>query len=184
MKWFLAVLAGLAAVVLLVVLIGMTLPTAHVATRRARFRQTPQQVFDAISGPPDWRPDISRVERLDPVGGRERWKEFDHRGDAILYELVESAPPLRRSVRIADDSLPFGGTWTFDVIPVQGGSLLRVTENGEVRNPLFRFVSKYIIGHTRSIEDYLKNLGKKFNESIVIEEESKPWDKAPTATPS
>jgi hypothetical protein len=174
----------LTAVVLLIILIGMTLPVEHVASRRARFRQTPQVLFAVLSGPPDWRPDVSRFEQLAPSKGRQQWKEYDSHGEGVLYELVESAPPLRRTIRIADETLPYGGTWTFDIVPIEGGSLLRVTENGEVRNPLFRFVSKYLMGHTKSIDGFLTNLGKKFNEPVLIEEDGKPWDKKPPATAS
>ena len=184
MKWFLVAVGTIAALILAATLIGMTLPMEHAASRRAKFRQTPAELFAVLSGPPDWRSDITRVEKLDPVNGRERWKEFGARGGGVLYELVESAPPLRRSVRIADDTLPYGGTWTFELIPIAGGSLLRITERGEVRNPFFRFVSRFVMGNTRSIEQFLSALGKKFGEPVVIEEDDKPWGKGQTATPS
>jgi hypothetical protein len=113
---------------------------------------------------------VSRIEAQDSVAGRERWKEFDQRGSAILYELVESTPPLRRVTLIADDSLPFGGTWTFDIAPAPGGSTLRITERGVVKNPIFRFVSQFVIGHYRTMDTYLADLAKKFNEPLEMEQ--------------
>jgi hypothetical protein len=39
-----------------------------------------------------------------------------------------------------------------------------ITEIGKVSNPFFRFVSKYIIGHTTFMERYLTGLAGKFGE--------------------
>jgi hypothetical protein len=60
--------------------------------------------------------------------------------------------------RIADRSLPFGGRWTFELSPAPGGTLLRITEDGEVYNPIFRFVSRFVFGHDRTINGYLEDL--------------------------
>jgi hypothetical protein len=169
MKWILIPLAGLIAIVLLIVIIGMTLPVAHVASRKARFRQPPQVVFDAISGPGEWRGDLAKIEPLPSVNGRQRWKEISKRGDAITFELMDSTPPLRRVTRIADENLPFSGGWTFEIAPAAGGSTLRITERGEVTNPIFRFVSRFIIGHYRTIDTYLNDLARKFGETLEIE---------------
>jgi hypothetical protein len=86
------------------------------------------------------------------------WRETDKGGQTIAYEAVESAPPRRLVTRIADPSLPFGGTWTYDIAPASSGSgpTLSITENGEVYNPVFRFVSRYIMGHAATIDSYLK----------------------------
>jgi hypothetical protein len=88
---------------------------------------------------------------------------------------MESTPPPgnatgRVVTRIADPKLPFGGTWTIEVTPVEGGTTLRITERGEVHNPIFRFMSRFIFGQTKSMEDYLGALGKKFGETVSIQE--------------
>jgi hypothetical protein len=33
-----------------------------------------------------------------------------------------------------------------------------------VYNPLFRFISRYVMGHTATIESYLRALGKRFGD--------------------
>jgi hypothetical protein len=38
---------------------------------------------------------------------------------------------------------------------------LTITENGEVYNPLFRFVSRFIIGQTATMDGYIKALNAK-----------------------
>jgi uncharacterized protein YndB with AHSA1/START domain len=98
---------------------------------------------------PEWRTEVTRIEMLatQPL----KWRE--HAGDdPITYEVVESRPPERLVVRIADPDLPFGGTWTYDVKPEGTGTRLVITERGEVYNPIFRFMSRFIFSHTATME--------------------------------
>jgi hypothetical protein len=77
------------------------------------------------------------------------------------YEAIESTAPRRLVVRIADPTLPFGGTWTYDITPAGQSCSLTITEDGEVYNPLFRFVSRFIIGQTATLDAYIKALNAK-----------------------
>jgi len=86
------------------------------------------------------------------------WRETDKGGQTIAYEAMESDPPRHLVTRIADPSLPFGGTWNYEITRSGSGSTstLTITENGEVYNPVFRFVSRYIMGHAATVDAYLK----------------------------
>ena len=87
----------------------------------------------------------------------------------ITYEVVESVAPSRWTTRIADPDLPFGGTWTYVITPLpDGGSTLTITEHGDVSNPIYRFVSRFVIGHTATLDKYLHSLAKKFGETATI----------------
>jgi hypothetical protein len=78
-------------------------------------------------------------------------------------------PPRALVTRIADPKLPFGGTWTYEISsPPDGGSQLRITEDGEIYNPIFRFVSRFVLGYSRTQEEYLQALGAKFGQSVTI----------------
>ena len=102
--------------------------------------------------------------------GRRRWWEEDKYGDKMTFEQVEARPPERLQVRIADKGAPFGGTWTFEITPAgDGGSELRIAEDGEVYNVLFRFIARFLYGHHRSIETFLRDLGVKFGQAAQIE---------------
>jgi len=176
MKW---VIVGGGTQVLLVALMGLIgalLPVKHYATRKARFRQTPEAIYAVLAGPPDWRSDVRASGDLPEMNGRKRWWEQDKHGQKIAYELVEASAPTRRVVRIADAGLAFGGTWTFEItqlLPAEpqaaGGSEVRIAEAGEVYNVFFRFLSRFVFGYTGSIEGYLNDLGKKFGEAVHIE---------------
>ena len=164
MKWVLIAAAVLAAIVAAMFIIGTVLPKGHVASRSSRFKQPPQAIWDAITGPPDWRPDLRGVEQLPPREGRRWWKETDKHGQIITYESVEESPPARLVTRIADPKLPFGGTWTQEIVPEPGGCVLKITEAGEIYNPIFRFMARFVFGYSGSIEAYLKALHGKFGE--------------------
>lgn len=55
----------------------------------------------------------------------------------------------------------FGGSWTYELTPVADGTRLRITENGEVYNPLFRFLSRFVFGHYASIDKFMADLERR-----------------------
>src|SRR6478672_10009195 len=170
MKW--VFLAGGALVLLaaMAALIGAMLPRAHHATRQARYRQKPEAIYFTLAGPVDWRSDIKASGKLPDRDGRKQWWEQDSHGHKITYELVEDKMPSRRVTRIAEKNLPFGGTWTIDISPTEDGSVVRITEDGEIYNVIFRFMARFFFGYTSSIEGYLRDLGAKFGQTVQIEE--------------
>ena len=170
MKWVLLSLGALVLLAGLAAIVGAMLPQSHHATRKARFRVSPDALYAVIAGPPDWRTGVKSFGVLPEQDGRKRWWEEDSHRQKVTYELVEDRPPERLAVRIADRGLPFGGTWTFEIAPAPGGgSDLRIREDGDIYNVLFRFMARFFFGYTSSIEGYLRDLGTKFNESPVIE---------------
>lgn len=162
MKIALIVLGVFGAIVIVVVVIGFTLPVGHQAVRQARFRQSPPEVFAVITDAenfPAWRPSVKTVDILPDSAGKKRFREIGSDG-SILYEVDGTVPNARLVTRIADRSLPFGGSWTYELIPDGKGTTLRITEDGEVYNPVFRFVSRFVMGHTATIDRYLRDLAK------------------------
>lgn len=164
MKWLWIVVLVIATLLLAIVLVGALLPKAHVASRTVKLGQPPEAVWAVITGPPTWRPDIRSYQELPPRDGDRRWRETDKHNRTITYEAREetiflgAASQSRLTTRIADSNLPFGGTWTIEVDSQGTGSQVTITENGEVYNPVFRFISRYIIGHTASMDAYLNAL--------------------------
>ena len=140
---------------------------------RGPISSAPEAIWSAIadySKFPAWRKSVTRVEALPSANGKPSWREFDKHDHAIPYEIVESMPPQHLVTLIADPNLPFGGTWTYELTPqANGTTVLRITENGEVRNLFFRFVSRFFMGYTKTMEDYLDALGQKFGEKTTVE---------------
>jgi hypothetical protein len=106
------------------------------------------------------------VELLESVNGHIRFREKGKNG-ALTMEVVESNSPSRMVTRIADQGLPFGGMWIFDIAATTDGSRLNITERGEIYNPIFRFVSRFILGYNRTVDAYLQNVSRKFNENTL-----------------
>ena len=164
MRYVLIVVGILLVAILAIVVIGWALPVKHVATKSVQLSASPDSVFALISTPegyPSWRSDVKNVD-VTTENGVTRFREEGGNGP-ILFEITEKVPPRRFLTTIADKSLPFGGRWIYEVAPVSTGSQLTITEEGEVYNPVFRFVSRYIMGHTAPIEAYLQAVEKRLN---------------------
>jgi hypothetical protein len=168
MKIVLIVVGVLALLVAGVAVTGAMLPKRHVATRSATFEANPEKLFALIAGNQDWRPDVKSCELITGDGGKQFQRETSRHGQTILYELQGSGPPLAIQRRIATQNLPYGGTWTFSLVPANGETLVRITEDGEVYNPIFRFVSKFVMGQTATQDAYLKAMGKAVGEDVQI----------------
>lgn len=168
MKWLLIAGAIVVALIVLVIVIGSLLPRDHVAAMSARIAADRETVWRTITDPgafPTWRRDVSKIELLPATAHGPSWRE--HSKNGALTMVVDSAEAGRYLVtRIADENLPFGGTWEYRLEDVTqpGVTKLTITERGTVSNPVFRFVSRFIMGHTATIDAYLRALGRKFGE--------------------
>src|SRR5947209_7696546 len=111
MKILLMVIGSLIGAVALVAICGALLPEKHAATRQARYRQKPEVIWEAVAN--------------------------DKGDESLTYRIEETDPPRRLVRRVIDPHHNFGGTWTYRIEPVPEGSMLRITENGEVYNPIF-----------------------------------------------
>jgi hypothetical protein len=149
-----------------VLVVGSLLPKGHVASRSASFRDTSEHLFSLIAGPQGWRPDVLRYETVPNTGGRAFVRETTRNGETITYELLDPVPNTSIKRRIATENLPYSGSWTFSLQPNGGITIVRITENGEVHNPVFRFMSRFVFGHTRTIDAYLHALGKATGQEV------------------
>ena len=93
--------------------------------------------------------------------GKARFRE--HLADGpIVMTVGEQSPPSRFVTKIDDASQPFGGTWTFEIVPVsEGRTRLTITERGEIYNPIFRALARFVFGYTSTMDSFLKAAGPK-----------------------
>jgi len=171
MKTF--VLVVLSIVGLLLSLVGITaaigsqLPVAHVATRSIVIHKSTDEVYKVIrdvGNAPSWRLDVKSVELLGNPEGKLNYREHGAQG-AVTYELEEEIANQRLVTRIVDKDLGYTGSWTYVLTPENAGTRVAITENGEVSNVMFRFLSRYVFGHTSTIDAYLVSLSKHFGET-------------------
>jgi uncharacterized protein YndB with AHSA1/START domain len=164
----LGVIGVVVVLVLLVAAIGASLPVDHVASVSATYDRPPEEVWRAITdfqSFPSWRTGVDRVEARTFDDGSSGWVEYGSTGP-LPMAVVEQVPPRRLVLRIASDELPFGGTWTYELEPTPGGTRVTITENGTVSNVIFRFVARFVMGYTGTMEAYLSGLGSHFGEEV------------------
>jgi hypothetical protein len=139
MKWIALLVVALVVIVVLIAIVGSQLPREHIASRTLRLTKTsPQDAWTAVMAATS--------------------------ASSVPVDIVEQDPPRRLMTKVKDTEKMFGGTWTIVVAP-QG---ITVTENGWVANPIFRFVSRYVMGHHATIDGVLTQVASKLGEEPVL----------------
>lgn len=170
LRWVGAALGALVFLLLVMIAVGESLPIRHSATCMTEIAAPVDLVWKTVANPLDysWRSDIVSVEPVEPISavhtGGEQWIEVDHNGQSIKYQRASAQPKRHIVNRIADTSLPFGGTWTYDFSPAAHGTNVSIREDGEIYNPIFRLMARYFIGYTTTMKTHLLDLGKHFGK--------------------
>jgi len=162
-RWTIRTVGVLVALVGLMTGIGWWLPVAHQASRSAVIAASPAAVFEIIRNVeryPEWRTGVSAVDVIERTSDLPRFRETGEFGP-IVFRIEQADAPTFMRTRIDDPDQPFGGTWTYVLVPDTGGTLLTITEDGEVYNPLFRFLSRFVFSQTATMEQYLADLGRR-----------------------
>jgi uncharacterized membrane protein len=161
MKWIIILVVVIVLLIAIVYLIGYFLPVTHQAVHIVKLKHAPGMVWSVITDRknfPAWRKGLKKVD----VQDGKHWTEESGDG-TISYEEESAVVNQIMVTRIANKDLPFGGSWTFELKPDEGGAQLTITENGEVYNPIFRFMSKYVFGHQATLHQYADDLSRKLN---------------------
>ena len=170
MKWILIIVGSLLALALGVTLIGMLMPRTHRASSRIALRQPADTVWVVVRGVDrvaSFWPTMKKSARLADRDGHEVWQQTMSDGSAMMIEVVESDPPRQfKTVIVAPEGAPFGGSWTYQIEPAAGGSQVTVTEDGWVAVPPFRVFAR-MMGYHTTLDSYLKALGRKFGEDVT-----------------
>ena len=128
---------------------------------------TPERVFKVLTDAeayPRWVVGAKQIRAVD-AGWPAPGTAFHHSvgaGPASLDDattVVELDSPRRMVLK--GRARPLGTmAIVLDVRRAGDDTEITITENGEVYNPIFKFVSRFIIGHYGSIDDYLEGLKK------------------------
>jgi hypothetical protein len=168
MRILFSIVAGVILLVIAVAVIGSLLPRRHVVSRSASYRAKPDQLFRLIAGPQNWRSDVVHCEAVPDANGRELMRETTRDGNTVLYETLDRVHDRSMKRRIATPNLPYSGSWTYSLQPSGELTVVRITEDGEVYNPVFRFMSRFVFGYTHTMDAYLRALGKTTGQDVVI----------------
>ena len=160
------VIAGLVLLAGIVALIGSRLPREHVASRSILLRRSPPEVYAVVrdfASAPKWRADVTQVDVETQPNGSVYFREIGS-NDTVNYELVADVPAERMVTKIRDTDLGYSGQWTYTFAAENGGTRLTIREDGVVSNIFFRFMSRYVFGHTATIDSYLAAIARHFGE--------------------
>jgi uncharacterized protein YndB with AHSA1/START domain len=149
-------------------LVGWLLPEKHKASRQTTFQVSPETVWALITDVeafPSSRSDVKTVQRLPERDGQRVWVEEGSSG-RITLAVERSEAPRLLALRIADPDLPFGGTWTYEILPAANGSTLTITEDGEIYNPVFRVMARFVFGYHGTMAAYLTAADARLGGSI------------------
>jgi hypothetical protein len=142
MKWIAFIVGGLVVLVAVLVTVGSMLPRTHKASRTLRVKRSPADVWPVL---------------LQAT-----------RASTVPVDVLESVPPHRLVTRVTEKETNFGGTWTMAVASLPDGATVTIAEDGWVANPIFRVVSRLIIGHHATMDALLTQVATALNENVQL----------------
>lgn len=142
---------------------GVALPAAHTVRVFRQVNASPEQVFERVTdfaSHAKWRKDVKSV-KFD--ASTSRVVEVNSMGE-LPYVVVRKESPTLLETRIdSGRELGFGGTWLFEFERSSGGTLVTITERGEVYSPMFRVMGKLFFPADKTAKSYLEDLALSFN---------------------
>ncbi len=167
MKWIVRVVVFVLVAVGALAVVGSLTPVGHHAASSIELDQPPQVVFDLLTDferHGEWR-DLESLYRLPDLDGLPYWRETGRRG-AMDFVVEEQRPPHHFVTRIVGEDLPFGGRWIYDIDARPEGSVLTISEDGEIEHVIFRALSHYVFGYHATQQGYLREVAAHFGQTV------------------
>lgn len=142
--------------------VGSRMDRDHVASGETLVRAPIGEVWATVTDferMPEWWSERARITRVSAAGEPARFEEVapDFR---VTYDFREVEAPRRLVVDMKDDAGYFGGTWTYELEPADGGTRVKITEAGWAGPGFFRFML-WLFGADATLRDCLAALSKK-----------------------
>lgn len=146
--------------------VGVILPLEHLTRDTAVFERSAETVWRVLTdldGMPLWRSDLTAVERLPDLDGKTVWREVSRGGSQVL-ELSRQEPPFRLVTQGAVAGRPAYPMRTVELVPIDRGTRVTITERAEVSNPIFRVLVR--LDPSRSaVQRFLHDLDQRLQAS-------------------
>jgi uncharacterized protein YndB with AHSA1/START domain len=155
------IIVGLLVLVgIILYLFGRAQPERHMARIAFTLPKPRAVVWTALVDYPamaQWWPAVKTV-RLEtrPNGEVITWNADAH-GQQIGFRTQEEQAPARLVREIVGDNLPFGGTWTYELVEENGATRMTLTEDGYIKPPFFRAVARLFMKPDATMRDFEKN---------------------------
>lgn len=153
-RWVGIAFGGLLLAIGVVWIVGARIPQNHRAEVRDTLAVPADSVWNRIRRVEDW----PRWRDLTIEDSGADYATVRQGGDVVRYRLEERGE--RTLVTTIDTpGLPYGGRWTWTVEDAgEGRSRVTIVEEGEVYSPVFRFVSRYVVGHDATLQAAMEEL--------------------------
>jgi len=165
-KWLkrIAIVVGILAVIFIGVplVVGSFMPREHVGKGEAVINAPIGEVWKTASdyeAMPSWWRERRAIKRIADEDGRPRFEEKSDRM-SLDYVFQEVQEPKRLVVALKDSSGYFGGTWTYELAPVDNKTRVTITEQGWTNPAFFRFMMA-VFGADATIKSCLAAMQKK-----------------------
>lgn len=142
---------------------GTRLPATHTVSVSGVVPAPQDKVFALITDVKDgsnWRPRVKSVITLQPDQGRDRWVEHYAYHQYMTFLAVQTVAPTLRQVKLDEPRAAYGGTWTYELSPgpTPATTELKITEDGYINPPIYRFMMAHVMGPTKNLDDYMKDI--------------------------
>ena len=148
MYWILFVMAAIAAVVIALVVGGLATPREHAVARTTVVPAAPDAVWSTIR-------DASRHPEL-------------------AFDVEDEDAPRRLVAALLSDDGPSADTWTWTLQPEGDGTRVIITQRRSIGNPVFRFIGTHFIGHTKTLDRYLRGLAELHGARAITIDDATP----------
>lgn len=139
MKWVLIVLGALAALAVVVYIVGSRQPKDHEATLTVILPHSDSAAWATISDigkVPEWFSEVKSNQRIADVDGQPAWRE--NYGGFEVVNVTREAIDRRKLVREILPTGAFSGTWTIELVPEGASTRITITERGHIENAFIR----------------------------------------------
>lgn len=164
LKWIGGIIGFLILLIVLVYIVGMLIPESHTASVSHNYTTTKDQLWETIidyENYASWRSDVDKVELIDSL----TWREYYSYGEVLTFKQVEMDSLNFLKTKIADENIPFGGSWEITLQNSEKGNIhLKIVENGKVYDPFFRFINTFFMDQKATMNTFVTDLQNKLDD--------------------
>ncbi len=140
---------------------GLFLPKSHKVTKTMFVKYDPENVYLFITNVKEYPKWLHRVKKVEIVStnpsGLTSWQEHYSYGKPMMYQIMEAAPYSDLTIKTANAEAYYVNTWKINIKEVENGTMLTITEDGDIYNPFFRTIAK-LRGTDYSLNEYMADL--------------------------
>ena len=174
MEWLWYVLYGVGGLVALLVLFGLVMyiigrgmPEEARVSVTMRLNQPAEKVYAVIADPlswPTWDPGVDKVEQIPMADGGFKVRMTMGRNVMTLLRTRHEPPHLLEMTIQDEGANIFSGSWRHEISAEGDGCVVKLTEDGKIRPPMFRAMARKLFDPAMYLKRHFRRLAAKFGE--------------------